>query len=58
MQVKVAIGTVAFMLAMIILGVVALFEPARLEKTTEAYAGRQIEKGARIFNDNCSTCLR
>jgi mono/diheme cytochrome c family protein len=56
MQVKVAIGTVAFMLAMIILGVVALFEPARLEKTTEAYAGRQIEKGARIFNDNCSTC--
>jgi mono/diheme cytochrome c family protein len=56
MQVKVIIGTVAFMLAMIILGVIALFEPARLQDTTEAYAGRQVEKGAALFNQNCSTC--
>jgi mono/diheme cytochrome c family protein len=56
MQVKVVIGTIAFMLAMIILGVIALFEPARLEEKTAAFAGRQIEKGAKIFSDNCSTC--
>ena len=56
MQVKVVIGTIAFMLVMIILGVIALFEPARLEETTEAYAGRQIEKGAVIFNENCAEC--
>jgi len=56
MQVKVIIGTIAFMLAMIVLGVIALFEPARLEKTTQAYTGRQIEKGAAIFSQTCSTC--
>jgi mono/diheme cytochrome c family protein len=56
MQVKVIIGTIAFMLAMIILGVIALFEPARLEDTTQAYTGRQIEKGAAIFSQTCSTC--
>lgn len=56
MQVKVIIGTISFMLAMIILGVIALFEPARMEETTEAFAGRQVEKGANLFKDSCSTC--
>lgn len=56
MQVKVVIGTVAFMLTMIIFGLVALLEPARLEKTTDAYAGRQIEKGATLFKNNCAEC--
>ena len=56
MQVKVIIGTIAFMLVMIILGVIALFEPARLEETTEAFAGRQIEKGAVLFSENCAEC--
>lgn len=56
MQVKVIIGTVAFMLVMIILGVIALFEPARLEETTDAFAGRQIEKGAVLFEQNCVEC--
>ena len=45
MQAKVIIGTIAFMLVMIILAVIALFEPARLEATTEAFAGRQIVLG-------------
>lgn len=56
MQVKVVIGTIAFMLVMIILGVIALFEPARLESKTEAYVGRTIEKGAILFQNNCATC--
>lgn len=56
MQIKVVIGTIAFMLVMIILGVAALFEPARLQTTTEAFVGRQIEKGAKIFSDNCVEC--
>ena len=56
MQVKVIIGTIAFMLVMIILGVIALFEPARLEETADAFAGRQIEKGAVIFRENCAEC--
>lgn len=56
MQTKVIIGTISFMLTMIILGFITLLEPARLEETTLAFEGRQIEKGAVLFQSNCSTC--
>ena len=56
MQVKIIIGTIAFMLTMIILGFVALREPARLEAFTDAYEGRSIENGAELFVNNCATC--
>lgn len=56
MQVKIIIGTIAFMLTMIILGFVALREPARLEAFSDAYEGRSIENGAEIYVNNCATC--
>jgi mono/diheme cytochrome c family protein len=56
MQVKVIIGTIAFMLAMIILGFASLLEPARMEQASGARLGRQIEDGAELFANNCSTC--
>ena len=56
MQVKVVIGTIAFMLTMIILGYAALREPERLEHFTNAREGRTIETGAKIYIDNCATC--
>jgi mono/diheme cytochrome c family protein len=56
MQVKVVIGTIAFMLTMMILGFAALREPARLEEFSLAFEGRSIETGARIFDSNCATC--
>lgn len=56
MQVKVVIGTIAFMLSMIILGYAALREPERLEHFTGAREGRTIETGARIYVNNCATC--
>lgn len=56
MQVKIIIGTIAFMLTMIIVGFVALREPARMEAFSEAYSGRSVENGAEIFINNCSTC--
>jgi mono/diheme cytochrome c family protein len=56
MQVKVVIGTIAFMLVMIILGVAALFEPAELAEKTDALLGRQIEKGAALFSASCVEC--
>lgn len=56
MQVKVVIGTIAFMLTMIILGFAALLEPARMERTTLAFAGRNVESGADIFQSACATC--
>jgi mono/diheme cytochrome c family protein len=56
MQTKVIIGTIAFMLTMIILGFATLLEPARLQETTLAFEGRQVEKGAVIFQESCSSC--
>ena len=56
MQTKVIIGTICFMLTMIILGFATLLEPARLEETTLAFEGRQVEKGAVLFQNNCSNC--
>ncbi len=56
MQVKIIIGTIAFMLTMVILGFVALREPARLEAFSHAFDGRSIENGAEIYMNNCATC--
>lgn len=56
MQTKIIIGTIAFMLTMIILGFVALREPARMETFTDAYQGRSVERGAMAFANNCATC--
>lgn len=56
LQVKIIIGTIAFMLTMIILGFITIREPARLEEFTHAYDGRRIERGADIFANNCASC--
>ncbi|MEZ4515638.1 MAG: c-type cytochrome [Chloroflexota bacterium] len=56
MSTKIIIGTIAFMMAMMVLGYAALREPARMERFTDADLGRSIEAGAHIFASNCSTC--
>ena len=56
MQVKIVIGTVAFMLTMVVLGYAALREPARMETFTNMYEARSIESGAAIFHNNCASC--
>ncbi|MBK8987011.1 MAG: cytochrome c [Chloroflexi bacterium] len=56
MQIKVAIGTIAFMLTMVIFGYAALREPTRLERFTLAEQGRSIETGAHLYQANCSNC--
>lgn len=56
MQVKILIGTVAFMLTMIVFGYAALREPTRLEHFTLAAEARQIETGAELYVNNCATC--
>lgn len=56
MQVKIIIGTVSFMIAMMVLGYAALRETARLERFTAARTGRQIEMGAHLYDQNCATC--
>lgn len=56
MQIKIVIGTIAFMIAMMVLGYSALREPSRMERFTNAELGRSIEAGAEIFANNCTTC--
>jgi len=56
MQVKIVIGTVAFMLTMIIFGYAALREPERLHDFTLAAEGRRVENGAFLFVNNCANC--
>lgn len=56
MQIKIIIGTVAFMLAMMVLGYAALREPARLVRFTEARVARQIQVGAHLYDANCTNC--
>ena len=56
MQVKIIIGTVSFMIAMMVLGYAALRETARLERFSAARTGLQIEIGAHLYNQNCATC--
>ena len=56
LQVKVIIGTIAFMLTMIVLGFAALREPARLQTYTLAAEARSVEAGAYLSYDNCATC--
>ena len=56
MSIKIIIGTIAFMMAMMVLGFATLREPARMERFTGADQGRSIEAGAHIFANNCSTC--
>lgn len=56
MQIKIIIGTIAFMMAMMVLGYAALREPARLERFTYAHVARQIQVGATLYDANCTTC--
>ncbi len=56
MQIKVVIGTIAFMLTMMVLGYATLREPVRLEEFTHAEVGRSIEFGAELYAGNCATC--
>lgn len=56
MQVKIVIGTVAFMMTMMLFGYAALREPARLERFAAADLARNVEKGADIYYNNCATC--
>ncbi|MCI0394328.1 MAG: cytochrome c [Chloroflexi bacterium] len=56
MQVKIVIGTIAFMLTMIIFGFATLLEPARLQETTQAFEARQVENGAAEFQARCASC--
>src|SRR5215470_12719913 len=55
-QQRVLLGTATFVGTLLLVGWVAINEPARMDVFTEQYHGRSIENGAILFLNNCSTC--
>jgi mono/diheme cytochrome c family protein len=55
-QNRVLLGITFFVGMMLLVGWIAINEPARMDVFTKQYQGRSIENGAVIFQNNCSTC--
>jgi mono/diheme cytochrome c family protein len=53
---RVIVGTLSLIVTMIVLGYVAVTEQDRMTQFTTAYAGRQVETGAALFENNCARC--
>jgi len=53
---KILIGIFAVGGGIVLLTLLLLLEPARMEAQTENWDGRAIEKGADIFVNNCASC--
>ena len=53
---RILLGVVMFVSMMIIIGWVVINEPARMASFEEQHTGRSIERGAQLFNNNCTTC--
>jgi mono/diheme cytochrome c family protein len=53
---RVIVGTLSFVVAMIVLGFVAVTEQDRMASFGAAYSSRQVEVGAAIFESNCALC--
>jgi mono/diheme cytochrome c family protein len=53
---RVIVGTLSLIVTMIVLGYVAVTEQDRMAQFTTAYAGRQVEAGASLFENNCKPC--
>lgn len=55
-ETKVIIGTAAFFGIVLLIGWVAFNEEGRMAAFTTQFEARSIERGAMIFESNCSTC--
>ena len=55
-ETKVVLGTAFFFGIILLVGWVALNEDARMAEFTMQYEARSIERGATLFESNCSTC--
>ncbi len=56
MKWQIALGAIATVALVGVLGFVAVGEQARMASFTAAYQARQIEAGAQLFEDNCRSC--
>ncbi len=53
---RILVGIATFVGIMVIIGWIGINEPARMATFQDQYQGRSIERGAYLFNQNCSTC--
>ena len=56
MKWHILIGFLTAGAAIVLLGIIALNEPVRMESFSRSYHSRQIEEGARMFENNCRPC--
>ncbi|MEL6149355.1 MAG: c-type cytochrome [Chloroflexota bacterium] len=55
-ETRILVGLVTFVATMVVVGWVGINEPARMETFADQFEGRSIERGAKLFNQNCSSC--
>ncbi|MEM6283327.1 MAG: c-type cytochrome [Chloroflexota bacterium] len=55
-ETRILVGLVTFVATMVVVGWVGINEPARMETFADQFEGRSIERGAKLFNANCSSC--
>lgn len=53
---RVIVGTLSFVITMILLGYVAVTEQDRMANFDIAYQARRVESGGSLFENNCATC--
>ncbi len=53
---RILTGITMFVATMVLVGWVAINEPARMSAFTDMFTGRSTEKGAELFAANCSSC--
>ncbi|MCB0140559.1 MAG: hypothetical protein KDE50_11680, partial [Caldilineaceae bacterium] len=53
---KIAIGILALVVTLAVLGGIIVTEVPRMEAQTANWNGRSIEKGAALFASNCAPC--
>ncbi len=56
MENRILVGIVSFVAIMVIVGWIAINETARMAAFERQFEGRSIERGAALFNANCSSC--
>ena len=55
-QNRILLGIASFVGIMLLVGWVAINEPARMSVFTEQWQGRSVERGAELYLNNCTTC--
>ena len=53
---RIFVGVLCFIAIMILVGWIGINEAARMKAFEDQYLARSIERGATMFNSNCSTC--